>query len=171
MARNVELKARVPDLGAVEARLRPIATDGPVPLTQHDVFYAVPQGRLKLRHFGDGTAELIRYDRPDTPHPALSSYDRVPVAEPAATDALLRTALGLRAEVSKRRTVYWVGRTRVHLDQVEGLGSFIELEVVLGDAEAEAAGHDEAERLLAALEISTEALLAQAYVDLLTGRG
>jgi len=63
--------------------------------------------------------------------------------------------------------VFLVGRTRVHRDDVRGLGTFIELEVVLRDGEPIAAGEHEARELLAALQITDTDLLAPAYIDLL----
>ena len=67
----------------------------------------------------------------------------------------------------KHRTLYLVGRTRVHLDRVEGLGDFLELEVVLGEDESAAEGEAEAWALMARLEISPRQLVETAYVDLL----
>src|SRR3954469_9490010 len=93
-------------------------------LTQVDTFFVVPKGRLKVREFGDGSGELIAYDRPDQPGPKSSSYTvaRVPSAR-ALLDALSRS-LDVRGRVEKRREVVLVGRTRVHLDDVDGLGTF-----------------------------------------------
>jgi len=81
---------------------------------------------------------------------------------------VLGQALGAAGRVRKERTLYLIGRTRVHLDRVEGLGDFLELEVVLADGEAEASGLAEARRLMAALGVDEAALVAGAYVDLLT---
>ena len=66
MARNVEFKARVHDLEPLRTRVMALGAIGPVALMQTDTFFNVPSGRLKLREFGDHTAELIYYVRPDT---------------------------------------------------------------------------------------------------------
>jgi predicted adenylyl cyclase CyaB len=79
---------------------------------------------------------------------------------------VLSRALGVRRVVRKRRTVFHVGRTRVHFDEVEGLGRFIELEVVLGPGEDEAAGATEAKCLMAALGIGEADLVEGAYAEM-----
>ena len=84
---------------------------------------------------------------------------------------MLGAALGVRGVVEKRREVFRLGRTRIHLDEVRGLGSFMEIEVVLEDGEATAEGERVAEALLAELEIPAAALLAPAYIDLLERAG
>ena len=151
MARNIEIKARVHDLPALEIRVRAMASAGPQVLTQDDHFFPCPHGRLKLRAFADGSAELIAYTRPDAP----------------ALRATLLAALGDGGRVRKRRTVYWVGATRVHLDRVDGLGDFMELEVVLHDEQTAADGEAVARDLLKGLQIAETDLLAGAYLDLL----
>ena len=97
----------------------------------------------------------------------MSDYSRVPTSTPAALRELLSDALGVRAVVRKIREVYWVGRARIHLDRIEELGEFIELEVVLGEQDDIAAGVAEANRLMEALGIGEHDLVACAYVDLL----
>lgn len=170
MARNVEIKARLPDGAAfdvVAQRAAEIA-DSPVELLhQDDSFFACAQGRLKLRDFGDGRAELIAYQRPDAPGPKTSTYLRTPVADAPGLRAALTAACGCIGRVQKRRRVLLVGRTRVHLDEVEGLGHCLELEVVLGDGEPECDGIDEAEALMTRLGIAPGWLVEGAYLDLL----
>jgi predicted adenylyl cyclase CyaB len=165
--RNVEIKARLTDPEAT-ARLVAGAADGPPEaLEQTDTFFQVRTGRLKLREFGAGRAELIFYARADTPDPAESRFERVAVADAPALRALLASALGVAGEVRKRRLVYRVGRTRIHLDHVRDLGYFLELEVEMAPEEPAAAGVREAEALLRWLAIPHDALVAEAYVDLL----
>ncbi|MDT4826636.1 cyaB: putative adenylyl cyclase CyaB [compost metagenome] len=67
----------------------------------------------------------------------------------------------------KQRRLFLVGRTRVHLDRVEGLGEFLELEVVLQDGEPAEAGVAEAHALMARLGVAEDQLMQGAYVDLL----
>jgi adenylate cyclase len=81
----------------------------------------------------------------------------------------LAAVLPIRGVVKKRREVFMVGRTRVHLDQVEGLGDFLELEVVLAPEEPVEEGMAEAKGLLRILGIEEEMLVPGAYVDLLYG--
>ena len=187
---NIEIKARI--TGAAEAvheRATRIADSGPTLITQEDTFFVVPRGRLKLREFGGAaescgacgpeggaersdraTAELIFYERPDTEEPMASTYSLVVVPDPPALKAALSAALGVRGVVSKRRTLYLAGETRIHVDEVDGLGSFLELEVVLGTAGGVTSQEDGVARcreLMDALGVDEHDLIDRAYIDLL----
>jgi adenylate cyclase class IV/N-acetylglutamate synthase-like GNAT family acetyltransferase len=164
--RNVEIKARVRGLAAVRARAVALASSSPVILRQADTFFSVEQGRLKVRDFGDGTGELIAYQRPNAAGPKTSEYVRVP-CDPELMCAALGAVLGAGSRVIKKREVVVAGRTRIHLDEVERLGSFVELEVVLREGESEREGQAEIPPLMAALGIAPASLVAGAYVDLL----
>lgn len=145
MARNIEIKARARDFEQLRERAAQLTPEAPLIFRQQDFFYDVPRGRLKLRQFDDGTpAELIFYQRDDRDGPKASYYTRSPVTNPEAMHALLATALTTRGIVTKERHVYLVGRTRIHLDRVDGLGDFVELEVVLGPDDDEEGGEAEA---------------------------
>jgi len=167
MAQNAEVKARLLDRRGTEALVAGIAARGPVILTQEDTFFPVPEGRLKLRTDGAASGELIYYLRPDVSGPKLSRYTRVPIENAAALSALLSAALGVRGRVSKVRTLYLIGRTRIHLDEVATLGDFIELEVVLQEGESAEAGLGEAAQLLERIGIRDSELEPRAYIDLL----
>ncbi len=171
MPRNVEIKAHLPEPMAVRRRARDLADEGPWAIVQHDIFFRCDTGRLKLRRFADGTGELIAYERADDRGPKTSHYRIVPSAHPAELAAALGDALGVLGEVRKRRTLWLAGRTRIHLDEVDLLGSFLELEVVLEPGETAAAGEQEAERLMTALGVGAGDLVANAYIDLLLRRG
>lgn len=170
MPRNVEIKARVVDLPALEKRVAEIAGCGPEILVQDDTFFDCPQGRLKLRQFPDGECELIFYQRSDERGPKTSRYWIARSADPDSLREVLGRALGQIGRIRKRRRLYRVGQTRVHLDEVDQLGEFIELEVVLEADEAEERGTAIAAGLMRQLEIQTEQLLQGAYLDLLDGR-
>ncbi len=167
MARNIEIKARSRDFDAQARTAAGLAGGAPSHLFQEDTFFHVPRGRLKLRDFGDGTGELIQYHRADAPGPKQSDYARSATREPGSLKQTLTAALGVRAVVRKHRTVFLVGQTRVHLDEVEGVGRFIELEVVLGPGETAVKGSAVARNLMSALGIRESDLVAGAYVDLL----
>jgi adenylate cyclase class IV/ribosomal protein S18 acetylase RimI-like enzyme len=170
VAANVEIKARVDDLARVRETAARLADGPPEVLRQTDTFFQVPAGRLKVRTFADGTGELIGYDRPDTRGPKISTYSRLGAARGETLAAILGRVLPVRGTVVKEREVFLIGRTRVHLDRVEGLGSFVELEVVLAEGEAPADGEREAGRLMDALGIAEHDLVAAAYMDLLDDR-
>jgi predicted adenylyl cyclase CyaB len=167
MARNIEIKARVPDPVMLRARVVGLATSGPELLVQRDTFYNAPAGRLKLRESGAGTAELIYYERPDRLGPKTSTYSRTPVPDAASMRELLDRCLGTKAMVAKSRELFLAGQTRIHLDKVEGLGAFVELEVVLAAGQTDAEGEQIASGLVAQLGIRETDLVKQAYVDLL----
>ncbi len=171
MPRNVEIKARVPDPERLRGVVADLA-DGPTEqLRQQDTFFVCEEGRLKLRQFSDGSGELIYYQRPDATGPSESRFSKTPVDEPITMLTVLGDALGITGVVRKRRDVYLVGQTRVHLDEVEDLGSFLELEVVLKDHQTAADGDAVARSLMEQLGIGDDDLIDVAYVDLLEAGG
>lgn len=165
MARNVEIKARVPDMPALRARAAAIADHGPELIEQDDTFFACPHGRLKLRVFADGHGELIAYERPDATGPKTSDYLITRTRDPQGLREALTRALGQIGRVVKRRTLYLVGPTRIHLDEVENLGDHLELEVVLRDDQSSDEGEAMARDLLERLKVSPDQLIAGAYLD------
>ena len=167
MARNVEIKARIASVEALLPLARACADGPPQLIAQDDTFFTCTTGRLKLRAFADGRGELIAYQRADASGPKTSDYSIAPVADPDALRATLSRALGITGRVVKRRTLLLAGRTRLHLDRVDGLGDFLELEVVLRDGESAADGVAVAHALMQQLQVDTTALVPCAYVDLL----
>jgi adenylate cyclase class IV len=167
MARNIEIKARVADLTSIRTRAAALASDPPRILHQTDTFFVVPKGRLKVRAFSDGSGELISYERANQHGPKESVYTVASCPDGHALATALGRVLPLRGVVKKCREVFLIGRTRVHLDEVENLGSFVELEVVLESEESVERGHLEARELLVALQIPERDLVSEAYIDLL----
>ena len=169
MARNIEIKARVDSLDALALRVASVASEGPIEIVQDDTFFRCDGGRLKLRIFANGQGELIFYRRADQAGPKESFYLHSPTSAPDSLRESLALAYGEAGRVRKRRTLYLVGRTRVHLDRVEGLGEFLELEVVLAEGEAAEAGVREARELMEKLGVRPSQLVEGAYVDLEAG--
>ena len=166
MPRNIEIKARIDSVQALLPVARAVAGGEPTVIDQDDTFFAVPHGRLKLRQFADGSAELIHYHRPDVEQAKASDYVRVPVADPAALREALARGCGVLGRLRKRRWLLLVGATRIHLDRVEGLGDFMELEVVLHEGQSDEDGRAIAERLMQQLGLADAPRLAGAYLDL-----
>lgn len=166
MARNIEIKARVPDMARLRHLAAEIATEGPWTLKQVDIFFHAHHGRLKLRTINGEESELIHYHRDDYAGPKTSTYARSPTPDPVGIRQILSAVLGELGEVRKRRTLYLVGQTRIHLDEVEELGSYMELEVVLRDDQTAADGEAIAEELMRRLEIRRRDLCDGAYLDL-----
>lgn len=168
MARNVEIKAHVEDLEVLALRAAALADQGPVEIFQDDTFFTCPNGRLKLRAFSPTEGELIFYVRPDQAGPKESFYLISPTTSPDTLRESLSRAYGQIGRVHKHRTLYLAGRTRIHLDRVENLGTFLELEVVLSDGEPLENGEAIARDLMGKLGIASSQLITGAYVDLLS---
>ena len=168
MATNVEIKARVLSWERMLALAERLCDDPPLQLEQVDTFFAAAQGRLKLRVQQPGRGELIHYHRPDDAGPKTSRYQIVSTRDPRGLEELLSAALGVLGVVKKTRLVYLCGQTRIHLDQVEGLGPFMELEVVMEPDQPTEWGEAEARRLMEALGVQPGELVQGAYFDLLT---
>jgi homotetrameric cytidine deaminase len=163
---NVELKAHDPNPEVTAARCLNIGAVSADTLRQTDTYFMARRGRLKLRT-DESSSELIAYWRPNKGEATESRYVRAPVSSPAELAETLDTALGTVVVVSKRRRLFlWEG-VRIHLDDVEGLGSFIEFEAVLPDAGDLADAYDKVARLRAALAVEDDALVSDGYADLL----
>ncbi|HEX5683660.1 MAG TPA: class IV adenylate cyclase [Ideonella sp.] len=167
MARNIEIKARIASVQQLLPRAEALAGQVPTEIRQDDTFFGCPNGRLKLRAFSAERGELIFYQRANQQGPKESFYMLSPTMSPDTLREALTLAWGQVGRVRKRRLLLLVGRTRVHLDEVEGLGDFMELEVVLRDDEPADAGIQEAHALMAQLGIEPSALVEGAYLDLL----
>ncbi len=167
MARNIEIKARVESIDAIYERAAALADCGPVQIAQDDTFFMCGNGRLKLRAFSPEKGELIFYRRPDRKGPKESFYLISPTSAPDAMRESLSLAYGQIGRVRKNRTLFLVGRTRIHLDRVEGLGDFLELEVVLEEAEEPETGEAIARHLMEKLGVLPHQLIEGAYIDLM----
>ncbi|HEY1852135.1 MAG TPA: class IV adenylate cyclase [Candidatus Binataceae bacterium] len=166
--RNLEAKFRVGDAALARARAEEIGFSLRGTLNQRDTFFVVANGKLKLREEADGAA-LIHYRREHREELEVSAYEIVPVAEPEALRSMLAEALGVIAEVRKVRTLLMRRNVRLHLDRVEGLGSFGEIEAVVAEDEAPEVYRAEVDAILATLEIAPEDLISQSYFELLSG--
>ncbi|MBL4673935.1 MAG: class IV adenylate cyclase [Arenicella sp.] len=171
MAQNIEIKARATNVASQLKLGEQISDKTLVTLVQSDTFFNVVDGRLKLREFSDAfsdaKAQLIFYRRVDTSGPKLSEYHITETDDAAGLKSVLQKAYGIRQVVNKVRSLYMVGRTRLHFDAVENLGDFIELEVVLDEHDSVQGGEAEAEALMRKLNIQASDLIDVAYVDLL----
>ncbi|MEN8007424.1 MAG: class IV adenylate cyclase [Candidatus Krumholzibacteriota bacterium] len=167
MPANIEIKARVADPESLLAKAEKLTDTEPETILQTDTFFNVETGRLKIREFADGTGELISYHRPDAEGPKTSSYSLAPTPDAGALRDTLAAALPVRGVVRKTRLLLLAGRTRIHLDEVEGLGSFMELEVVLKDGDDPREGETEAADLMEKLGVTPADLVRGAYIDML----
>jgi cytidine deaminase len=168
--RNIELKARDPDPARTLDRALAIGAEDIGEIRQRDTYFAGARDRLKLREQEtDGPPlfdELIEYSRADSTEARTSTYRRVPVADAAPLREALDSAYGADVTVTKRRRVLlWEG-VRIHLDEVDGLGSYLEIEA-LADSESDLTEEREkVERLRHELGIEEADLVAASYADL-----
>lgn len=187
LARNLELKVGCGTDALADMRSRLAAVDPALPeperMRQVDTYYRVPRGRLKLRRIErprsdrssdpDGaSAELIGYERPRENGSRWSTY-RVAAVDPRVADDLhdaLAITHDILVRVTKRRDVVRMGATRVHLDQVEGLGAFVELETVIGGQDDRDAAREH-EMVIALLRLDRFAPIPGSYCDLLLAQG
>jgi predicted adenylyl cyclase CyaB len=163
---NLEIKARCVDPEGMRGRLAEAGVPLARRMRQVDTYFSVPGGRMKLRELDGREAQLIQYERVDETTAHRSDYLIVPVAEPRLLKEALTRALGVRAVVEKTRELYLWRHTRVHLDEVAGLGSFLELETVVTEHTIEEA-EAECWEIQAALTIRAEDLVAGSYADLI----
>ena len=170
MARNIEIKARIESVEAVATTVAALADQGPIEISQDDTFFRCEAGRLKLRALSETHGELIFYRRSNEPGPKESFYVRSETGEPASLREALLLAYGQLGRVKKHRTLYLIGKTRVHLDRVDGLGDFLELEVVLAEEESVQPGIEVAHHLLLELGIGASQLVEGSYLDLIANR-
>ena len=164
---NIEIKARTRNFDRAVQLAEKISDTKAELLCQEDTFFNTPAGRLKLRVFGPRSGELIYYVREDSKEVKRSDYLITKTADPTGLKEALSLALGVRGIVRKRRLLYKSGSTRIHLDDVEGLGHFAELEYVVVEGEDLEQAAKAVQELMERLEISDDELVPQAYIDLL----
>jgi predicted adenylyl cyclase CyaB len=164
MTRNVELKARDPDPARTLRASLDLGAEDRGWLQQLDTYFKVASGRLKLRE-QDGDAQLIYYERCDEPIERVSNYRIVSVEDAEGLKDALRAALGVFVAVEKSRHLLIWRTVRIHLDEVPGLGSFIELEAV-AEPDSDLSGeYQNVTQLRQALGITDELILAGGYSD------
>ncbi|MCC6704796.1 MAG: class IV adenylate cyclase [Thermomicrobiales bacterium] len=174
--RNLELKVAV-EAGAFEEIVRRARKLGAsVTVSQVDTYFAVPSGRLKLREISEGSnrrAELIGYSRPNEEGARWSEYYRADFRpeQIAPLIAMMKQTIGVRTVVSKEREVVVTGRTRIHLDQVEGLGRFVELETVVGEEPGDSGADQELADVAGMLGLYDHPVVAGSYSDLIEPGG
>jgi predicted adenylyl cyclase CyaB len=169
--RNLEAKFRLDNVVLARERAQAIGFRFSAELIQHDAFFAVPNGKLKLREQPDG-CWLIHYRRIHEGSLELSNYEIAVVSEGAKMRKLLAAALGIVAEVRKCRTLLRRGNIRLHLDEVVDLGDFGEIEAVLGDGANPGDYRAEVEEILTALHVRADQLIDASYFELMrNGRG
>jgi predicted adenylyl cyclase CyaB len=171
MSLNMEIKARVKHPAVLAAKAKVLSDRPEEVIHQEDTFFKVSKGRLKLRCFPDNKGELIYYERIDQAGPKQSDYTITRTHDPENLKSTLERTLGILGQVRKTRRLFMVGQTRIHVDEVENLGHFMELEVVMHPGQSPEAGIAIARDLMDKLEIRESDLVEKAYIDLLSEGG
>lgn len=166
MRRNIELKARCADLERAAAGAQRLGAREVGELQQVDTYFLTLHGRFKLRETEGREAELIWYDRPDLAEARDSVYHVLRVPQAAEMKDALARALGVRRVVRKRRRLWMWENVRIHLDAVEGLGTFVEFEAVM-EGEDEGASHARIAALREAMGLG--APVAGSYGEMMRG--
>jgi adenylate cyclase class 2 len=128
--RNIELKASDPDQGRSLEVCRALGAQDSATLWQRDTYFKAASGALKLREQKPGASHLIQYERADEPQQRESRYRVIEVNDPETLLGALAAAVGVAVVVTKQRRLFIWRDVRIHLDDVEDLGAFIELEAV-----------------------------------------
>ncbi len=168
--RNIELKARLSDFEAAHRIASTLATKRLGTQHQIDTYFHCSHGRLKLRQIDGLRSELIWYDRADQDCPKASDYQLVPLSNPETLKAALAAAWGIRTVVEKRREVFLYHNVRIHLDDVVGLGHFLEFEAVLGPDVDEHSGRAMVDSLMRHFAICPSNLLPNSYGEMIESR-
>lgn len=163
---NVEIKAKCPD----QERIRKVLAENNATTkgTDHqiDTYFSVPNGRLKLRE-GNIENALIHYQRTNQEGPKQSEVTLFECANGPALKAVLGKALPILAIVDKKREIYFIGNIKFHIDNVEGLGTFVEIEAIdidgiLGKDKL----HEQCTYYLDLFQITESDLIAESYSDM-----
>lgn len=181
--RNLELKIKcetMQDLKSIEALAQKHGAIYQDTIEQRDTYFRVSRGRLKLRErwlkeqneAKPVDAELIYYNRPGKRGSRISIYDVLPVSEPELLCAMLTKALrDTLVIVEKERILYIYKNTRIHLDTVKMLGTFVELETVIDEAMSMEDVKAEHQSVIAFLGLGALLPIPSSYSDLLMKAG
>ena len=134
---------------------------------QIDTYFNVTNGRLKLR---EGVIEnnLIFYERNNQPGPKSSFFNLIKISDPNGLKEVLKNSIGIKMIVTKKREIYYIGNIKFHIDEVEELGSFIEIEA--GNILADLTGTELSEQCnfyMKEFGINNNDLIAESYSDML----
>lgn len=174
--KNLEIKVHCDEALFAVVRARALALGDVSLLKQRDTYFAVPNGRLKLREIESGAdhrAELIGYSRPNAEAARFSTYHLTQIAldQVSSLSTSLSETIGIRVVVSKVREVVLCRRTRIHIDQVENLGYYVELETVMGAGDSESGAEAELAEVMSLIGIEGLPAIGGSYSDLLETAG
>jgi len=175
--RNLELKSRYHNVEKLRNLAREIGAEYQKTMRQTDTYFAVkdrfasplrsePKGRLKLRETDGEPAQLVYYEREDKQASSHSNYLICEISNPVDFKKVMIAAFGLKVEVIKSRELWMFRSTRIHIDEVNGLGHFVELETVI-DKQTDKEAQKEHQFVKEKLEIDDAKLIAFSYGDMI----
>ncbi|RPI15729.1 MAG: CYTH domain-containing protein [Ignavibacteriae bacterium] len=168
MAENIEIKAILREPAAVEENIKQFTgNELSAVLHQTDTFYRNPFGRIKIREINNDSTEVIFYNRSNSAEVRKCRYYRFNLLFPKFTKGFFRTFFGVRGIVVKERRLYFYDNTRIHIDTVKNLGSFIEFEYVVDEAHPQKNGYPVVKELMRQLNIKDNDILSVSYIDML----
>ena len=164
---NVEIKAKCRDPKSIREYLLERRADYKGLDLQTDTYFNVPTGRLKLRQ-GNIENNLIYYNRNDQPGPKSSKFSLVKVVDVKGFKQVLEESCGIKMIVTKMREIYYLENVKFHIDEVPGLGNFVEIEAgnILAD-KSEKELLEQCYFYLREFEIKESDLIAESYSDML----
>jgi adenylate cyclase class 2 len=164
---NIEIKARIEDAFAIRNFLNENNAEFKGVDHQQDTYFNVKRGRLKLR---EGTIEnnLIYYERADLEGPKNSNFQLVKVTDSKQLKDVLEKSIGIKVIVQKKREIYFIRNIKFHIDEVPGLGSFIEIEASNMNADiSKEKLLEQCKFYMNMFKIKPEDLVTNSYSDLL----
>ena len=168
MRSNIEIKARCRE----PARARALATETVGIDRQVDTYFVTREGRLKLRESSLSGGQLVAYFRADDDGPRRSDYQLIAVEDATGLKAMLTTMLGVHRVVRKTREILLHENVRIHVDEVDGLGTFIELEAVFdGTPEEEERNHARVQWMMGEMGVTDADLIAGSYEGMVEAEG
>jgi predicted adenylyl cyclase CyaB len=164
MPTNLEIKARAASLHAADEVARRIGARYEYEMEQVDTYFDARSGRLKLREVDGTRFELIGYMRGEETERRVSDFDVHPLSAADPLKSILSEVLGVRGVIKKRRKLYLYRATRIHMDDVAGLGAFIEFETEVRGSREDA--REELDSLIRIFGIQEGDFLKVSYIDL-----
>lgn len=161
---NVDFKCELRDPGLARLALKRFGAILAAAVSHHDTYFRVPDGRLMRREAEGEPVEYVLYRRIDRAAPTVSSFTIL--SENEARRRLGATDPPVWVEVRKQREIWLLADARVHVDQVEGLGWFIEIDVLVTRRRSERTCRDLIAKIREALGPCLGGLIATSYADM-----
>ncbi|MBN1290672.1 MAG: CYTH domain-containing protein [Candidatus Latescibacteria bacterium] len=167
---NIEIKARSDDLASIRRYLNEHDAEFIGLDYQKDIYFKVSYGRLKIRN-GNVESCVVFYDRETIAGPKKCCYKIIHFepGDPVITQfiELFSVSLGILCTVIKKREIYFIDNVKFHLDEVDGLGTFFEIEAINSEGIGEAKLRKQCKMYLNQFEIIPEQLVKASYCDML----